>query len=147
MSFAETIKTAGTDFLFTFNHKLDIAWQLAGLDHKFESFGLHETLSFIVVGTTSPNLAILDDGFERGGAPLGDRLNGHHIHVAINEHGGFLGVDDFLAIDHWVSHGGHHLGLVAASLQQIFFPFFSTTHHVSLVIALGTDGGNANEVK
>ena len=147
MGFAEAVEAAGAYLFLAFNHEFYVAGQLSGLNHEFEGLGLHEALSLVVVGTAGPDFAVFDDRLERSGAPFGEGFHGHDVHVAVDQHGGFLRVDDFFAIGDGIAHGGHHFGFVAAGLQQIFSPFFGTAHHVCLVLTFGTDGWNADEVE
>ena len=69
MGAAEVGQTRGTDFLFPFNHEFDVAGEGVRSDHIFECLGVHECLSFVVIGTASPDFAVFDDGFERVGMP------------------------------------------------------------------------------
>ena len=145
MLLAEAIEAGGADLFFAFEHEFDVAGELAGLDHEFESLGLHETLSFVVVGTTGPYLAVLHHRLEGAGAPEFKRRHGHHVVVAVYADGGLGGVDHLLAIHHGVAGGGHHFGPVASGLQQKLLPFLRATEHVGFVLAFGTDGGDSNE--
>ena len=144
---AEAVEAATAYLLLALEHEFDVAGQLAGLDHELESLGLHEALAFVVVGSAGPNLVVLDDGLEGFGVPQVEGLDGHHVVVAIDQHGGFGGVYLFLAVYHGVAVGGHHLGVVAARGEQQLTPAVGAAHHVVLVLALGTDGGNANEAE
>ena len=101
--FAEAVKAGGTNLLFALKHKLHVAGQLAGLHHKLESLGLHETLPLVVVGAAGPDFAILHHGLKRLGVPQLKRGHRHHVVVAIYQHSGFGGVNGLLAIHYRIA--------------------------------------------
>ena len=142
---AKAIQTGRADFLFAFKHELHIAGQLVRLHHKLESFGLHKALTLVVVGAARPYLAVFHHRLERLGLPQLEGCHGHHVIVAIHQHGRLGGVDGFLAIHHRIASRRHHFSLVAAGLQQKRFPLLGTAHHIGFVFALGTDRGDANQ--
>lgn len=142
---AEAVERAGADFLFALEHELDVAGEVAGANHVFEGLGVHEGLAFVVVGAAGPDAAVDDDRLEGLCAPELKRSDGHDVVVAIDEDGGFGGVDDFLAIDDGVAVGGHDLGAVGAGLEEQLAPALGAAHHVALVLLLGADGGDADE--
>ena len=144
---AEVVQTAAADLFLTFQHELDIAGQLVGLHQILESLGVHKRLSLVVVGTASPDLAVLDDGFEGVSFPQFKRINGHHVVVAIHHNSGCCLGDDFLAIDHGIAGGGHHLAAVGTGGENQFAPAFGTADHIGFVLLLRTDGGDADQTK
>ena len=84
-------------------------------------------------------------GLEGLGVPQLHGIDGHHIIVAIYEHGFGVGIDDLLAIDDGVALGGHHLALVGAGGEDELAPPLGALHHILLVLALGADGGDAQK--
>ena len=134
--FAEIVQAAATDLLLPFQHELHVAGQLVGLHQILEGLGVHKRLTFVVVGTTCPDLAVLDDRFEGVGLPQFERIDGHHVVVAIDHDGGSGFGDDLLAIDHGVAGGGHHLATVGTGGENEFTPAFRTANHIRLVFFL-----------
>ena len=108
---------------------------------------MHEALPFVVVGATGPDIAVLDYRFEGRSAPQLQRSYGHHVVMAVYQHGGLFRVDNLLAVDHRVTVGGHHLGFVGTGLEQQLFPALGATHHIGLVLLLGTDGRNTDKAE
>ena len=140
-------EAARTDFLLAFEHELHVTGQSVGFHHRFKGFGVHERLAFVVVGATSPDFSVLDDRLKRVGVPQVDGIDGHHVVVAVNQHGRQFRVDGFLAIDDGIALGGHHLCLVGAGFQKMVAPALGTADHVGLVRRFRADGRDSDQVK
>ena len=143
----EAVELRAADLLLALKHELDVALQGAGFHQVLERFGVHERLTLVVVGTASPNLAVLDDGLERLGVPELDRIHGHHVVVAIDQYGLGGGVDDFLTHHDGVALCGVDVALVGAGGHDELLPTLGATHHVVLVLTLRTDGRDAQQAE
>ena len=81
----EESRERGTaDFLFAFENELHVVAKQVVAHEIFEGFDLNERLSFVVVGTARPNVAVAHLGFERIGVPEVEGFGGHHVIVRIN---------------------------------------------------------------
>ena len=136
---AETVKAGRPDLLLALQHELDVAGKRIGGAHGLERLGVHPQLPLVVVGAAGPNAAVLDDGLERVGPPLGTRVDGHDVVVAVDQHGFSLGIDDFLGVHHRIAVGRHHLGPVGTRLDQSRGEPLGATLHVGLVLGLRAD--------
>ena len=76
-------KIRRTDLFFTLDHEFHVTIQFPGFYQIFKSFRVHESLTFIIVSTTSPNLTVFYNRFERLGFPQINRVYRHHVHVTI----------------------------------------------------------------
>ncbi len=108
---------------------------------------MHPQLPLVVVGAAGPNAAVLDDGLERVGPPLGTRVDGHDVVMAVDQNGFGLGVDDFLGVHHRIAVGRHHLGPVGTRLDQSRGEPLGATLHVGLVLGLRADRRDTQQVE
>ena len=135
---AEVVEARRTDLLLAFEHELHVAGQAVGRAHRLESLDVHEKLPLVIVGTAAPDASLFHHRFERIGQPLADRLHGHHVVVAVDQHGLGRWVDDLLAVHHRISCGGHHFGPIRTGLDQRGGQMLRTAHHILPVRRLRT---------
>ncbi len=84
---AELIQTRRADLLLAFEHELDVARQRIGSAHRLEGLGVHVELPLVVIGTAAPDAAVGHHRLERIGAPLVERIDRHHVVMAVDKHG------------------------------------------------------------
>ena len=145
MLFQEGVERGRADFLFPFQDELHVVAQQAVRHQVFKGFELHETLSFVVVGTACIDASVAHFGFKGLRSPLFERCHGHHVVVAVDEHRGRSVAHMFLGKHERVAVAGHHLGLVGPGLQQQFAPEVGAAQHVGVVRGFGTDARNAEQ--
>ena len=144
----EESRERGTaDFLFAFENELHVVAKQVVAHEIFEGFDLNERLSFVVVGTARPNVAVAHFGFERIGVPEVEGFGGHHVIVRINQHRGRVGGDHFLGIHQGVAGRGHHFRSIAAGLQQQLAPTLGAALDVGAMFGMCAHTRNANERK
>ena len=76
-----------SDFLFTFEDEFHVVFQEAVPDEILEGLDMHECLSLVVIGASSPDCAVVDFRLERVGIPFLERFSRLYVVVAIDEDG------------------------------------------------------------
>ena len=134
-----------THFFLTFEDELDVVPELPSTNQIFESLDVHERLALVVIRTPRIDGPVADLRLEGRGDPQVERIDRHHVVVAVDQDGRQLRIDQLFAVDHRVSGRLHDLGLVGPGSQQQLGQTLGTTIHVGLVCFFGTDGRNAEQ--
>ena len=134
------------DFLFPFDHDLDVDGQLAlNIAERLQSFQVNVHLALVVGGAAPKEIAVAHGGLERGRGPQFERLGRLNVVVSVKKDGGFAGRFERLAIDQRVHSRGHNLdGLHSCAAELVGYPLGGALD-VRLVLALGADAGDAQE--
>ena len=136
-----------TDFFLAFEDELHVVAEQAVAHEILEGFHLHEALSLVVVGTAGEDVPVAHFGLGGVGMPEVERCHGHHVVVAVDEHGGSGRVYDTFGVDERIALGGHHFGAVHAGLEEEFAPAFGAAEAVGVVGGFGTDAGDAQQAE
>ena len=122
-----------THFFLAFKDELDVVTEPAGADQIFKSLDMHERLALVVIRASCIDGSVADLRLEGRRDPQVERIDRHHIVVAVDQHGRQLGIEYLFTVDHRMSGGLHDLGLVGAGSQQQLGQALGTTVHVGLV--------------
>ena len=133
------------DLFFPFKEELDIVRELSAAHQVLKSLDVHEQLALVVVGTATPDGAVVHLRIEGIVLPHVQRLDRLNVVVAVNQHGLRFGIDDLLAEDDRMAGGLADARLVRARFKQQVGEGLGAAVHVGLVLRLGADGGDAQE--
>ena len=120
-------------FLLTFKDELDVVAELPGTHQIFERLDVHERLALVVIRTACVDGSVADLRLKGRGDPQVERIDRHHVVVAVDQDGRQFRIDQLFTVDHRMSGGLHDLGLVGAGSQQQLGQALGTTVHVGLV--------------
>ena len=98
-----------------------------------KSLEVHEGLSLVVVCAAGVDGPVTDLGFERIGVPEIERIDRHHIVVAVNQDGRCFRIVFLLGEDDRVAGGLIDGGAVGTGLFQQFDQPFGAAVHVGAV--------------
>src|SRR5208282_4974645 len=80
----EVPQTHAADFLFPFDHHLDVDGQFSSsITQRFERFDVDVNLSFVVRGAAAIEISVADGGVERRSGPKIQRLRGLNVVVSV----------------------------------------------------------------
>lgn len=113
----------------------------------FKRLYLYKALSFVIIGATCPNASVTHLRLKRIRVPQIQRVNRHHIIVAIHQHGGCRIAHMLFGIHQRITLRRHHLGMVGTGSHQQFLPTFGTAQHVIVVCRFGADTRNAYQAE
>ena len=143
----ESVERGRSDFLFTFQNELHVVAQQAVRHQELKGFELHKALSFIIVGTACIDASVAHFGFKGLRSPLFERCHGHHVVVAVHQHGRCVIVHFLFGKDQRITLRRHHFGVIRSGCQQQFAPPFGAAQAVGMVFGLRADARDAEQGK
>ena len=134
------------DLFFALDDVLQIDRQPAlGGNPGLGAFDMREHLAFVVGGAAGVDVAVAPRRFERRRNPLFQRVGRLDIVVTVHQSGRRAGHGRRLGIDQRVAFRGNHFHGKAQSAQMVGHPA-GGLGHVGLVLRIGTDAGNPQEL-
>ena len=94
---------------------------------------MHKELALVVVGSASPDGAVVNLRLKRVAVPLFKGFGRLDVVMTINKDGFGIGRKEFLAVNHWFSFGWVKLGLVGTGLEKQLGKTFCTALAIGLI--------------
>ena len=104
-------------------------------------------LALIVGSTAAEEIAVANSGLEGRRSPEIERLGGLHVIMAVEENGGLAGGFQRFRVDEWVQGGGDDFNVFETGGTEIAGDPVRASFYIRLMLALGTDAGNAQKLK
>ena len=144
---AELLEVRRADLFFTLEEELHIALDESECQSRLEALDLDHRLTLVVVSTACPDVAVTYLGLEGFALPQLKWLGGHDVIVSVDEDRGLGGVLLIVPEDDGVTCRLVDLYGLYAELLEVVTPVLCTALHVGLVLALGADRWDADELE
>ena len=147
------VQVVRADFLFPFDHKLDIAGEVACGHHRFKGLDVHVKLPFVVCSAARKNSSLgvdgrfLEDWLKWWGIPQLVGVCRLHVVVAVNQYGGEIWVDYFFSVDDREAWGFTDFYPICTGLFEGVFDKIGCRYDVSFEFGIRTYRRDAEEVK
>ena len=144
---AELLEVRRADLFFTLEEELHIALDETECQSRLEALDLDHRLTLVVVSTACPDVAVTYLGLEGFALPQLKWLGGHDVIVSVDEDRGLGRVLLIVPEDDGVTCRLVDLYRLYTELLEVVTPVLCTALHVGLVLALGADRWDTDELE
>ena len=144
---AEAFEAGRANLFLSFEDELDVMSQQVILYQIFKSLYLDEGLSFVIVRTARPDVAVAYFGLEGIAFPEFQRFGGHYVVVCVYQYGFGFRVYNLLSEYDGIASRRHYQCFVCTGGEQQLRPAFGTRQHVVVVFGFGTDAGDTDKTE
>src|SRR5580658_222366 len=142
----EIPQTHAADFLFPFDHHLDVDGQFSsGVTQRFQRLDVDVNLSFVVRRAAAIEISVADGGVERRSGPKIQRFRGLNVIVSVEKDRRLAWSAQRFAIDERMHPGGRDFYVFQASGAKLIRHPARRFLDVRLVFRLRANAGNAQK--